>query len=336
MPVQKQQVEVGGRTLTLSNLEKVLWPETGLTKGDLIDYYVRVAPYLLPHLRHRPLVLTRYPDGIHSESFYQKNTPDWAPAWLRRFRYAFPGGDRPLDYLLADDAAGLAWIANQAAIEIHPWPATTASPEYPDRLTVDLDPAAGASWDMVRLVAKTGEQVLSALGLRTWPKTSGATGIHITMAIPPQYTFDQVTGFLGRLAQILYRLQPEVITLERMVARRNGKVYVDYLQNQRGKTITSVYGVRPRPGAPVSTPITWPELDWVHPDSFHLGNIFDRLAQVGDLYLPLLTEPQSLEAADRALRRQLEPLHNLGWVGDNSRGGEPVVHQSGAPLGAGP
>lgn len=328
MATQRRQVQVGGRPLTLTNLGKVLWPEEGLTKGDLVDYYIRVAPYLLPHIRHRPLVLTRYPDGINGESFYQKNTPDSAPAWLRRFRYQAPGGERPLNYLLVDDPAGLGWIANQAAIEIHPLPVTTANPDRPDRVTIDLDPAEGSTWEMVRQVAESAWQLLQALGLRAWPKTSGATGLHITLAVWPRYSFDQITGFLERLARILFQLQPEVVTLERMVAKRTGKVYVDYLQNQRGKTITSVYGVRPRPGGPISTPIRWEELHWVRPDSFHLRNIFQRLEAVGDLYSPLLDTPQELELADSALQRQLAPLYNSAWPGNFTRGGEPFVRET--------
>lgn len=335
MPAKRQTVQVGGRALSLSNLDKVLWPEDGLTKADLVAYYGRVAPYLLPHLRGRPLVLTRYPDGIHSESFYQKNTPDWAPAWLRRFRYQFPGGERPLDFLLVDDAAGLAWIANQAAIEIHPWPATLDAPELPDRVTVDIDPAEGATWDMVRLVAESAGQLLSALGLQAFPKTSGATGIHITMALWRRYTFDEVTEFLHKLALTLFHLHPDVITLERMVAKRTSKVYLDYLQNQRGKTITSVYGVRPRPGAPVSTPITWEELSWVRPDTFRLNNIFSRLEQVGDLYEPLAHSPQELDTATQALARQLAPLYKPAWPGNFTSGGERRVHQTSGPAGAG-
>lgn len=333
MPTRRQNVEIGGRTLSLSNLDKVLWPEDGLTKADLVTYYTQVAPYLLPHLKDRPLVLTRFPDGIHGQSFYQKNTPDWAPNWLRRFHYQYPGGDHPLDLLLVDDAAGLAWVANQAAIEIHPLPAPTGHPELPDRVTVDLDPAEGATWDMVRLLAQTAGQVLDALGLQTFPKTSGATGVHIVMALAPRYTFEQVTEFLHQLALLLFQLHPQVVTLERMVARRTGRVYVDYLQNQRGKTITSVYGVRPRPQAPVSTPIRWDELTWVRPDTFHLGNIFPRLAQVGDLHRPLLSSPQALEAPAAALARQLAPLYKSAWPGNIIRGGEQAVHPNAGPDG---
>lgn len=298
----KTLVRVAGRELAFSNLEKPFWPEDGYTKGDLIEHYVRVAPYLLPHLRGRPLVLTRYPHGSGGEWFYQKDAPTPRPAWLPT--WPDPAAEKAIHYLLAEEPAALAYVANLGAIELHPWLSRAASPEHPDWAVIDLDPAAGTTFDDVLLLARLCGQILHSLGIHGFPKLSGSTGIHIYCPCGPDHTYRETADFCEQIGRFLLRAHPEKVTLERMVAKRTGKVYVDYLQNRRGQTITAIYGVRPRPGAPVSAPVTWAEID-AGPPRFTIRTIGARLAERGDLFAPMLGMRQDLRPATDALRRML-------------------------------
>lgn len=292
--------QVGARTVPLNNLDKLFWPEDGYTKGDLVAYYTRVAPVLLPYLRDRPLVLTRYPDGIHGPSFYQKNAPPHRPAWIRTYPYHHSTGLH--HYLLADEPAALTYLANLGAIEIHPWTGRIQDPGAPDFAIVDIDPAPGATWDDVRTVALLVRQILQRVGVEGFPKLSGATGVHIYCPCAPGHTYGDTAAFCAAIGRLLARVYPEKVTMERLVARRAGKVYIDYLQNRLGQTITSVYGVRPRPGAPVSAPVTWAELAAGHVPRVTIRTLFDRLAQVGDLFAPVLTLAQDLKGPTAALQ----------------------------------
>lgn len=295
-------VEVAGRQLKLTNLEKVYWPEDGYTKGDLITYYVAVAPYLLPHLKDRPLVLTRYPDGIGGEWFYQKDTPQGAPPWLRTF--PFTGEERTIDYALADEPAALAYLANLGALEIHPWMSRIQQVDQCDHAVIDLDPAEGATWADVRQVALLVKQVLETFRVHHVVKLSGATGVHIYCPLAPGHSYADASNFAEAIGRLLLRVYSEKVTLERSVAKRGGKVYVDYLQNRRGKTITSVYGVRPRPGAPVSHPVHWQELALPEPPRFTIKTLGQRLTQVGDLFAPLLRMQQDIRPVTERLLQQ--------------------------------
>lgn len=230
---------VGAKEVALTNLDKLYWPEDGYTKGDLVEYYTRVAPLLLPYLKDRPLVLTRYPDGIHGQWFYNKNAPANKPEWMRTFPFMHETGLH--HYVLADEPAALAWIANQGAIEIHPWTGRTQAPRHPDFAIVDIDPAEGTTWADVRQVALLVQQVLDGVGVVGFPKFSGATGIHIYCPCLPDHTYDDTAAFCEAIGRLLARVYPQKVTMERMVARRTGKVYVDYLQNRLGQTITAVY-----------------------------------------------------------------------------------------------
>lgn len=289
----KAQVEVEGRRLTLSNLRKVFWPEQGITKAELIEYYTAMAPYLLPYLKDRPLVLTRYPDGIHGKWFYHKDapqgTPDWVPTWGTEVRY-----------LLAQEPAALTYVANLGAIELHPWLSRHQTPDNPDWAVIDLDPTEGATFDDVLVLARLVRQILAAVQVEGFPKLSGATGIHIYCPCGPGYTYAETAGFCEAVGRLLLKVYPQRVTLERTVARREDKVYVDYLQNRRGQTITSVYGVRPLTGAPVSAPVTWAEIE-ATPPRFDIRTIWHRLKTDGDMFTPLLQLRQDLRRATREL-----------------------------------
>lgn len=296
----RQVVEIGGRRLTVSNLAKVLWPEDGYTKGNLIDYYLRVSPFLLPHLQGRPLVVTRYPDGIHGESFYQKDLPEHAPPWIKVFPHQ--GEERLIQYVLCEDVATLAWMSNQACLELHPWLSRCSNPDHPDLAVFDIDPAPPATYQQVVEVALLIKEALAHLGLTVYPKTSGATGLHLYLPIKPEHPYPVVRRFVEEVARLLNRLHPRRITLERPVSKRTGKVYIDYLQNVRGKTLAAPYSLRPLPGAPVSTPLTWAEVEKVEPASFTITTIPGRLEQKGDPFEPVLSCRQDLVPALAALK----------------------------------
>lgn len=308
-------VRVAGREVRVTNPDKRLWPVDGLTKWDLVDYYVRVSPFLLPHLRGRPLVLTRYPDGIDGEWFYSKNAPEGAPEWLRTWTYHHESG--PNHYIVAEEAAALAYVANLAAIELHPWLSSCDTPEEPDFAVVDLDPAEGATWEDVRQVALLVREILRAVGVEGFPKLSGATGLHVYCPCAPGHSFRDTAEFVRAIGRLLLRIDPERVTLERVVARRAGKVYVDYLQNRLGQTITAVYGLRPRPGAPVSIPVTWDELRTGDVPEVNLRTVWERLRRVGDLFAPVLDRRQDLRPATAALQAEAgtqrpAPAHEPG------------------------
>lgn len=293
--------------LRLTNLEKPLWPPadghgTLVTKGDFLAYLRAVAPYALPHLRGRPLVLTRYPHGAEGTSFYQKNLPQTAPPWLPRFRHRGAEG-REIAYLVPDDVADLLWLGQQATLEFHPWQSTTRDPDHPDRAVIDLDPMEPATFEDARQVAQVVAQILRAAGVRAWLKTSGATGLHAFIPIRPDRTHPEVAGAIRTLGELLLRLWPERITLERAVRKRAGRVYVDFLQNASGKTLCAAYSPRPLPGAPVSMPIDWTELDTVRPGDWTIRTVPARLARRGDTWHDLPgAPPQDLDALVRVCR----------------------------------
>ncbi|NMB46324.1 MAG: DNA polymerase domain-containing protein [Firmicutes bacterium] len=296
---QQQTVLVDGHEIVITNWNRVLWPEPGFTKGDLINYYSLAAPYLLAHLRDRPLTVTRYPRGIQNPSFYQKNCPQYAPGFIETIPVV---GDQPhktINYILVQNRPTLVWLANQACIELHPWLSLHTRPQYPDWLVFDLDPAEGCDFDDAREIAFLVKKALDELGLLCYPKLSGVTGIHIYVPIEAKYTYQITSGFVGSIGKILESVYPSKVTTERLIKHRTGRVYVDHLQNLLGKTLAAPYSPRPHPKATISTPVTWPELEGVYPDQFHLGSILDRLRKTPDLFAPVLGPGQSLDLALR-------------------------------------
>lgn len=297
-----ERVRIQGRELRVSNLDKVLWPGDGLTKADLMRYYLEVAPVLLPHLKDRLMVFTRYPEGALGAWFYQKNAPPGLPEWIRTFPFQGSASERVINYILLDEPAALAWVANQACIEIHPWMSRCDGVNYPDFAIFDLDPAEPATYEDAREVAFLIKRVLDEFGLQSYPKTSGATGLHLYVPVDRVYTYQDTCHFVELVARLILKAYPERVTLERAVAARAGKVYIDYLQNIRGKTITSVYGPRPRSGATVSTPVTWEELSAIDPASFTVTTVPQRLSLIGDIFSPVIRGGQRIDGAIAQLR----------------------------------
>lgn len=305
------EFEVAGRLVRLTHPNKPLWPgdhpatRGGITKLELARYLVAVAPALLPHLEGRPLSLTRYPDGIHGKAFYQKRVPEQAPSWLERFPVRDEAGGT-IPYLVARSTADLVWLAQMAALEIHPWLSRTDAPDHPDRVVFDLDPDPPSGLEESRRVALVLRRGLEELGLQGYPKYSGASGIHVYLAlVPGRYTYRVTAGFVEALGRLLSRLAPDRVTQERLVRRRTGRVYIDHLQNLKGKTIVAPYIPRPLPGAPVSTPVTWDELAAASPGPLPLREMPRRLDEAGDLFAPLCSEPLSLDGALQVLAPHL-------------------------------
>jgi bifunctional non-homologous end joining protein LigD len=291
-------------TPPFTHLERVLWPadvdHPGYTKADLLRYLAAVAPYALPHLRGRPLVLTRYPQGIDGPRFYQKNLPASAPGWLRRFPRTAASG-RVIYYLVPEGADDLLWLGQQAAIEFHPWLSRTDHPDSPDRAVIDLDPMPPIGFAEARDVARVVADVLTWAGIRFWVKTSGASGLHFFIPLRPGRPWTEITESVRAVGAVVARRWPERVTLERSVRRRGARVYFDYLQNAPGKTLCAPYSPRPLPGAPVSMPIRWSELDRADPAMWTLATAPPRLAQLGDAWAGLESAPG----------QDLDPLRRL-------------------------
>lgn len=295
----KVRVQAAGRELILTNLEKPIWPQDGLAKADLIGYFTEMAEFILPYLRGRPLSVTRYPDGIDGDWFYQKNIPDHAPEWIPTYKHRGEDGDIT-EFMLAEEPATLTWLGNEAAIELHPWLSTVAHPDRPDIMVFDLDPDPPSGFEESRIVGLKVREVLGRAGIRGFPKTSGATGLHIYVPISPRYSHSEVTRFAEAVARVVAEELPEMVTLERSTQKREGKVYLDYLQNARGRTMVSPYSPRPLPRAPVSTPLYWSELlAPLDPSAFNIRTIGGRVRSRGDPWAGF-NDPASRHVLPRA------------------------------------
>lgn len=290
------EVRVGGRTLALSNLEKVLWPATGFTKAQLIDYYARVADVMLPHLAGRPLTLRRWPDGVEGGSFFEKNCPSHRPSWVQTLQM----GD--VAYCCVDEPAALVWVANLAAIELHPSLARAPDLDAPTAVVFDLDPGEPAGLLECAQVARWLRELLADLGLSAWPKTSGNKGLQVYVPVGGA-RYEQTKAFSLELAEQLAARHPDAVLTSMARARRRGKVFVDWSQNTASKTTVAVYSLRARDEPSVSTPVTWEELeralDRGDPTGlrFTPDEVLARIERDGDLHRPVLDGPQQLPAA---------------------------------------
>ena len=276
-------MRVGNREIRFSNPDKVFFPALGLTKGDLLRYYRDMAPCLLHHIRRRPMQMKRYPHGVEGDFFYQKRVPIPHPEWLETVHITFPSG-RTADFPVCNDAASLAWIVNLGCIDLHTWHSRVSDIERPDYLLIDLDPSEGNPWSSVQRIALVVREVMDELGITSFPKTSGATGLHILAPIKPELRFPAVRDFGKALAQEVVRRigDEDVATTTWKVADRRG-VFVDYGQNARDRTIACAYSIRPTPDARASAPLRWEEVADIDPARFTLQTMRDRVAEVGDV-----------------------------------------------------
>jgi bifunctional non-homologous end joining protein LigD len=283
-------VDVEGRTLSLSNLTKVLYPAVGFTKGEVIDYYTRIAPAVLPHLRDRPLTLKRYPNGVEAGHFYEKNCPSHAPEWVRKARV-----DK-IDYCVCDDVATLVWLANLADLELHPSLSLVGAPDRPTVMAFDLDPGPPAGLAECCEVAVLLHDALSALGLESFAKTSGSKGIQVY--VPLNVEGVDYRGGTKRLSQALARhleaAHPKLIVSQQKKELRRGKVLIDWSQNDEHKTTVCVYSLRARERPTVSTPLQWSELDDPAALVFEAAQVLERVERHGDLFAPVVELEQEL------------------------------------------
>src|SRR6187399_2483785 len=295
-------VSVAGRDVSISNPDKVLFPDAGHTKRDLVHYYLAVASGALRAAGHRPNVLVRYPNGVGGDFFYQKRAPESRPDWIEVVSLKFPSG-RTAEEVVPRDAAALAWMANLGCIELHPHPVRAEELDHPDELRVDLDPVPGVEWAQLQAVARLVREVLSAHDLEGWPKTSGSRGIHVNVRIHPRWSFSEVRRAALALAREVERRAPGVATSKWWKEERHG-VFLDYNQNAKDRTVASAYSVRPKPDGRVSAPLTWEELDDCRPEEFTLRTMPARFAAVGDRHAGIDQTPGSLDALLELSARQ--------------------------------
>jgi len=301
------EVRVGSKAVKLSNLDKVFWPGEGITKGDLLRYYRAVAPVLIPHVRDRPFTMKRYPDGIEGGFFFQKDAPKHMPEWIPTVPVEATTRDQPrrvrtIRAPLVNDEAALLWMVNMGCIDLNTWYSRVDKPERPDFVLFDLDPAAGAGFADVVEVALLVKEVLDALGLVGFAKTSGSDGMHVLVPIERRHTYDDTREFSAIVAGTLAQTHRGLVTTEWTKSKRRG-VLIDSNQNGGGKTIASVYSVRPHPGAPVSTPLRWEEVgEGLDPRAFTMDVVLGRIERDGDLFEGVLKTRQSLGRALRAIR----------------------------------
>ena len=300
---EERVVRKGNREVRLSSADRVLFPDDRITKGDLWDYYRAVAPWIVPHLRNRPFTMKRWREGLPGGSFFQKqapkNIPDWIPT--RTFRtWPREGGSRLVDFPLVNDELALLWMVQYHCVDMNAWYSRVDKPDRPDFVLFDLDPPDGGFVDAIR-VAHLIRELLDELSLPGYVKTSGADGIHVVAPITRRSTFKQTYDFAERASRLLEGRHPGLVTTQWLKKKRRG-VLVDHRQNGHGKTIASAYSVRPKPGAPVSTPLRWDELtEDVRPRSFGMREALDRLERLGDLFAPVLEDPRPLAPAAKVL-----------------------------------
>ena len=285
------------KRVTFTNRRKVLWPRCGFTKGDLINYYDAMADIIVRHLSDRPLSVQRWPNGVDGNSFFQKHAPGHTPDWVKTARLKSSGGREQIDYILCSNRDTLLYLANLAAIELHPWLSRVGSVNTPDWGVIDLDPF-GVDFRTVVQIAREIHAILDAADVQSFPKTSGSKGLHIYIPFNAVYEWDQVRMFCEGVCRLIVTRFPDIATVERVKSRRVGKVYLDFMQNRRGQTIVAPYAPRPVESAAVSTPLDWAEVDAsLDPNAFHLQSVPRRVTERGDLFENLLDCPQDLAAA---------------------------------------
>ena len=309
---EKTVIDVAGREVPISNPGKVYFPEAGITKLEVVQYYLAVAEGALRGAGGRPNVLVRYADGIHGEFFYQKRAPTSRPDWIEVVALQFPSG-RTAEEVVPRDAAALAWMANLGCLELHPHPVRAEDLDHPDELRVDLDPVPGVEWPQLVAVAMVVREVLDEYGLVGWPKTSGSRGIHVNVRIHRRWSFTEVRRSALALAREVERRAPGLATSHWWKEERQG-VFLDYNQNAKDRTVASAYSVRPKPDARVSAPVTWDELAACRPEEFTLRTMPARFAAVGDRHAAIDEHPCSLEKVlELSARQEAEGQGDAPW-----------------------
>jgi bifunctional non-homologous end joining protein LigD len=308
----REALTIAGQEVTISNPNKVLFPQAGYTKLDLVRYYLAVADGALRGAGGRPNVLVRYPNGIDGEYFYQKRAPEARPSWIEVVSLSFPSG-RTAEEVVPRNATSLAWMANLACLELHPHPVRADDLDHPDELRIDLDPVPGVTWPHVREVAGVVESTLKDFGLIGWPKTSGSRGIHVYVRIERRWAFGEVRRAALAFAREVERRAPNLATSKWWKEERHG-VFLDYNQNAKDRTIASAYSVRPKPDARVSAPLAWHEVADCEPEDFNLKTMPDRFREIGDRHAGIDRHLCSLEALlELSIRHEKEGMGDAPW-----------------------
>lgn len=295
-------MKVGRHRITISHPDKTLFPDAGLTKHDVADYYRRIAPRMVPLIRDRPLTLHRFPDGIEHDGFYQQQAAEHFPGWTARARLPRESGGE-VEHAMANNAAILVWLANQGCITLHAWTARTTNPRHPDRMVFDLDPSDD-DFGAVCRAARTLRDVLTDIGLTGFVMSTGSRGLHVRVVLKPEQTFDEVRAFAGRIAAVAAAREPRHLTTRQRKSRRGGRLYLDNMRNAYGQTAVAPYAVRALPHAPVALPLDWHELGRRHlrADSYRIDNVFRRLAHKVDPWHGMARHAVSLAAHEAALQ----------------------------------
>ncbi|MET0393691.1 MAG: DNA ligase D [Chitinophagaceae bacterium] len=303
---REEEKKIGKASVTLTNQHKVYWPDEGYTKGDMIAYYDSISKYMLPHLKNRPLSLKRNPNGIRDEGFFHKDAGENAPDYVDVFPVeseANKSANKIIDYIVCNNKATLLYVANMGTIEINPWNSTTKQPDKPTWMVIDIDPSNKNTFTDVVDVALVTKEVLDRAGIPGYCKTSGASGLHVYVPLKNKYDYTTVKDFAHIIASLVQEQLPDTTSLERSLSKRGPKIYIDYLQNRQGQTLACAYSLRPVPGASVSAPLDWKEVNHqLHPSQFTIANMAARLEQKGDLFASVLTESVNIEKALKRLK----------------------------------
>ncbi|HEU4904377.1 MAG TPA: non-homologous end-joining DNA ligase, partial [Flavisolibacter sp.] len=299
----EQVLQLDGHDVHLTNLQKIYWPKEGFRKGDAVNYYLRMAPYILPYLLDRPQSLNRHPNGIAAPNFFQKDVRGKVPGWMETFEEFSESTGVTVEYLVCSNEATLIYMANLGCIEINPWHARKQHYLNPDWCLIDLDPDKTNTFDEVVDVANVVKKVLDSIGAKACVKTSGSSGIHIYIPLAAKYDFEQSKQFAELVVTLVNAELPDLTSMERTPAKRKGKIYLDFLQNKETQTAAAPYSLRPKPGVPVSTPLDWSEVKkGLTPTTWNAANIFDRVKTEGDLFAPVLQKGIDLEKVFKKLQ----------------------------------
>jgi DNA ligase D len=293
---EAMELQIGGRAVRVTNPDKVYFPDKGYRKIDVAHYFEAVAPGALRALRDRPTTLQRFVDGIGGEAFYQKRAPRDLPDWIPTARVSFPSG-RPADEMCPTEEAAVLWSVNRGCLTFHPWPVRATNTDHPDELRIDLDPQPGTDFSDAARAALQLRPLLEELGLQGWPKTSGGRGLHVFVPILPHWDFVEVRHAVIAIGRELERRMPDRVTTAWWKEERGQRIFVDFNQTARDRTIASAYSVRPFPNAPVSAPLHWDEVDQVRPDQFDITTMPARYAELGDVHAEMDAERHDLTAA---------------------------------------
>jgi bifunctional non-homologous end joining protein LigD len=288
---KERKVKAGSQIVTISNPDKHYWPEEKITKGDIVNYYHTISKFILPHLKGRPQSLRRNPNGIRDKGFFHKDAGHDTPPWVDTVSIRSESTNKNVEYIVCNNKPTLLYLNNLGCIELNPWNSRVSKLDRPDYMVMDLDPSDENSFEEVIDTAQVVKEILDQAGAPAYCKTSGATGLHIYVPLKAQYTYDDIRDFAEVIARMTEERLGKTTTLERSLSKRNGRIYLDYLQNKQGQTLASVYSVRPKPGATVSMPLLWKEVKHgLHPGKFTIRNTEKRLSKTGDLFSGVLKE----------------------------------------------